>query len=122
MTLGEVRNGLGDPPVGSRWVGGHSGRPGTGRGGPRRIEVPSGRARTGQETLREVWDAPGDPRGGRDGSGDPPAGPEWNGRPAGRSGTEWETLGEDWDSSRDPQRGSGWVGGLGVRDLINYGD
>ena len=56
-TLGEVRDGSGDP-----------------RGGPGQIVGPSGRSRTGQRTLKEVRDGSGTLAEVLDGSRDPRGG------------------------------------------------
>ena len=117
-TLEEVRDRLGDPRGGPRQVGGPSekfetgrklpGRCGTGWGTP-------GRSRMGRETLGEVRDGSGEPRGGlervrahsrrhgpvqgtleemRTVSGDLSRGPGRGWGLSRRSGTGWETLPE----------------------------
>ena len=78
LTLGEVRDGSGDP-----------------RGGPGRVEGPSGSSGTGRGTLGEVWDGSRDPRGV----------PEM-----GRG-----TLGEVRDGSVDPQKSLGRVAGPSLK-------
>ena len=55
----------------------------------------------GRETLDEVWDGSGDPRGS----------PGQVGGPSGRSGTGRGTHGKVRDELADPQGGLGLVGG-----------
>ena len=63
-TIGEVRDGSGDPKEGPGWVGGPLGRSGTGRGFLRWFGTGRGPSRssgTGRETLREVRAGSGHP-------------------------------------------------------------
>ena len=117
-TLGEVRDGSGDP-----------------RGGPARFVEPvgevldgSGCSGTVRGTLGEVRDDFGDPRLGpqrvggiswRFGTGR--GVPKRFGAPAERSGTGRRTLGEVWDGSRDPRGGSGRIEGPSERFGMDRG-
>ena len=76
LTLGEVRDGSGDP-----------------RGGPGRVEGPSGWYGQGRGTLGEVWDELGEHRGG----------PGRVGRPSRRFGTGGAKIEKVRDKLGDPQ-------------------
>ena len=107
--LQKVRDGSGDPPRGSRWVGKSfgrsqtdgksSGRFGTGRGSFPEVRDESGPLRmsgTGQEVLLKVWNGSGSPRKVRNGSGSPPEGPGRVGGPSQSfgSGSERSEMGQ----------------------------
>ena len=79
-TLGEIRDGLGDP-----W------------GGLGRVGEPSEWSRTGLGTLGEVKYGSGALGQVQDGSSDPRGGPGRGWGPLGRSGTGQETLRKVWD-------------------------
>ena len=101
--LGEVGDGLEDPPGGSGRVRESSRRSGTGLmtfpvvrervggswGGPEPVGGPSGRSGTDRGILEEIQDGSGDPRVGLGRV----RGPLW------RSGTGWGTLGEVRDGT-----------------------
>ena len=113
-TIGEVRNGSGDPRGGPGLVMGLTGRSGTCWGLSMRFG-------TGRGALGEVRDGSEDPRGGLGRVGGPSriSGTSQGnhqgclGRFVALSGiaeTVWRTLGEVRDYSLDPLGGLGWVG------------
>ena len=92
-TLSGVRNGAGDPRLGTGWVAG-----------------PSQRSGTVRETLGEVRDELGVPRGGPGRVGNTPGGLGRVGGPPGRTGTGRVTHPEIRDGSGDAREVRDFLG------------